>query len=84
MSNQSCGQCPALQAEISRLCQVIAGLQRRIVWLERQIGVLLGAVVSSVHLLRAERDKPSMPKTRLLQAVWGRLETAVEQLEVRI
>ena len=83
MSNQ-CGQCPALLAEISRLHQMIAGLQRRIVWLERQIAVLLGAVASSVRLLRAEHDKPSMPKTWLWQAVRDRLETAVQELEVRI
>lgn len=74
--SQSCSQCPALRAEISRL-------RSHIVYLQDRLSELRGAVAATVAGIDAETDEPTMPRQQLLLMVRAQLDNALDAVNRR-
>ncbi|GAA1608771.1 hypothetical protein ACFQY4_46080 [Catellatospora bangladeshensis] len=83
MSEQPCGQCPVLHAEISRQAAVIARLNTWIAWLRERLGGLRAAVSAAEALMREQAEQPTMPRSRLLTQLHERLINALIDVERR-
>ncbi|MEV4415076.1 hypothetical protein [Catellatospora sp. NPDC049609] len=83
MSEQPCGQCPVLLAEISRQAAVIAQLNTWVAWLRERLGALRNAVGAAEALMREQAEQPTMPRARLLTQLHERLINALIDVERR-
>ncbi|MEV4418091.1 hypothetical protein [Catellatospora sp. NPDC049609] len=83
MSDQPCGQCPVLHAEIARQAAVIAQLNALVVWLRERLGGLRNAVGAAEALMREQAEQPTMPRGRLLTQLHERLINALIEVERR-
>jgi len=78
MSSSACGRCPTLQAQVARLTSELNAAQRQVALLREHVGVLMGAVSSTLALIRAQLEKATMKRLDLIRHIHGRLQTAVD------
>lgn len=78
-----CGRCPALHAEINRLAAENGQLQQFIAQLREILATVLAIVGGAEALIRAESERQTMPRGRLIQAVHQRLLAALNEIAGR-
>jgi hypothetical protein len=78
---QQCGLCPALQAQIETLHQLIAQLRQQIALLRLLLGVAMAGIAGTLGLIDRELTEPTMPRRQLIPAVYQRLSATCEQIE---
>lgn len=83
MSEQPCGQCPVLRAEISRQAAIITQLNTLVAWLRERLGGLHNAVRAAEALMREQAEQRTMPRSRLLTQLHERLINALIDVERR-
>ncbi|MEV4411405.1 hypothetical protein [Catellatospora sp. NPDC049609] len=83
MSDQPCGQCPVLQAEVQAQAAIIAQLNATVAWLRERLNGLYSAVMGVETLMREQAEQPTIPRGRLLSQIHERLINALIDVERR-
>ncbi|GIF66747.1 hypothetical protein Ais01nite_47820 [Asanoa ishikariensis] len=78
---ETCGRCPALQAEVSRLTSYVARLEHLVAFLRRTLAELIGGVAATARFIDAEMTEPTIPARKLLPALHTRLDLLIQRVE---